>query len=480
MKLFAVSHWLTRMIFVVFISSAAISAQTTAFNYQGKLSVTGTPQPSYQMQFKLFGSIGGTDQIGNTITEFDVPVSDGVFSVKLDFGMDVFNGADRFLEIAVRPNANVSFLPLNPRQQIASSPYSIRTLSAAKADVALDANKLGGVAASEYVTNSTVGSSFIRNAAAPQQTANFNISGNGQIGGNLGIGTTAGAKLAVTSTTASSGNNTAYFEAPAIGPNASNIHYGTTGDWFIRSAASTGKVVLQDTGGFVGIGTGTPSSSFRLDVFGAVRSFGDTTHFVAQTTGGTNSWARYYMRSTNRSWFIGTSQNFIGDQFYLVDETGNQSRMTIQPNGGAIMFPFGNVGIGSVTPPTKFFVSDGNVGQSASNFGLPKAMLLIRGNGDNPATLEKCYNAVTGALSGNCGFTVSQTSGVAVISISFPFRVTDRFISMTPINSSSGYESTAQVVGFDQNDISGGTIRVTARLAGCSCVQDADFYLIVF
>ena len=42
---------------------------------------------------------------------------------------------------------------------------------------------------------------------------------------------------------------------PSKGTNQSNIHYGTTGDWYIRSAAGTGKVVIQDSGGGVGIGT---------------------------------------------------------------------------------------------------------------------------------------------------------------------------------------------------------------------------------
>lgn len=51
------------------------------------------------------------------------------------------------------------------------------------------------------------------------------------------------------------------------GANQSHVHWGSTGDWYIRSAGVTGKVVLQDTGGNVAIGTGNPTSS-RLTIDG--------------------------------------------------------------------------------------------------------------------------------------------------------------------------------------------------------------------
>jgi len=79
-------------------------------------------------------------------------------------------------------------------------------------------------------------------------------------------------------------------------------------------------------------------------------------HVVVQTSGGTNAWAQLRMRTTNQTWAMGTSQNYNGDQFYLFDATRNQARLMIQPNGGAITLPLGNVGIGTTNPQAKLHV----------------------------------------------------------------------------------------------------------------------------
>lgn len=87
---------------------------------------------------------------------------------------------------------------------------------------------------------------------------------------NVGIGTTAPvARLQIANSSPDASSNTAVFSAPNIGPSFSHIHFGATGDWYIRSAATAGKVVLQDSGGNVGIGTNMPND--KLEVNGIIR-----------------------------------------------------------------------------------------------------------------------------------------------------------------------------------------------------------------
>src|SRR6266851_283862 len=109
--------------------SGVTLAQTTSFTYQGRLTDGGTPaNASYDFQFTLWDAVsGGTQQPQPgpiTITRSAVLVSAGTFSVQLDFGAAAFPGADRFLEVGVRPASIGTFTTLLPRQQITGTPYA--------------------------------------------------------------------------------------------------------------------------------------------------------------------------------------------------------------------------------------------------------------------------------------------------------------------------------------------------------------------
>jgi hypothetical protein len=78
--------------------------QTTTFTYQGQLTDAGAAaNGNYDLQFALFDAASGGTQIGSTLARASVAVSNGVFTVQLDFGVSAFPGSDRFLEIGVRP-----------------------------------------------------------------------------------------------------------------------------------------------------------------------------------------------------------------------------------------------------------------------------------------------------------------------------------------------------------------------------------------
>jgi len=107
-------------------------AQGTAFTYQGRLNSGASPaNGSYDLTFALFSVNSGAGQVGNTITNPAVAVSNGLFTVLLDFG-NQFPGANRWLEIGVRTNGAAAYTTLTPRQPITPAPYAIFAADAAE------------------------------------------------------------------------------------------------------------------------------------------------------------------------------------------------------------------------------------------------------------------------------------------------------------------------------------------------------------
>jgi hypothetical protein len=101
-------------------------SQGSAFTYQGRLNDNGSPaNGSYDLRFVLYTADPGGTQVGPILTNPATPLSGGLFTVKLDFGANIFAGADRFLEIAARTNGGGGFAVLNPRQALTPSPYAV-------------------------------------------------------------------------------------------------------------------------------------------------------------------------------------------------------------------------------------------------------------------------------------------------------------------------------------------------------------------
>ena len=96
----------------------------TAFTYQGKLIDGGAPaNGTYDFTFALYDALSGGAQVGSTITLGDVTVTDGLFTVQLDFGA-VFDGTAFYLEIGVRPGSGGAYTTLAPRQALTAAPYA--------------------------------------------------------------------------------------------------------------------------------------------------------------------------------------------------------------------------------------------------------------------------------------------------------------------------------------------------------------------
>ncbi len=108
-----------------------LHAQGTAFTYQGQLRNNGSPaNGSYDFQFMVFNSSASGTQQGPTLTTNATAVSNGLFTVTLDFG-GVFPGANRWLDISVRTNGSSQFFELTPRQPLTPTPYAITAGSVA-------------------------------------------------------------------------------------------------------------------------------------------------------------------------------------------------------------------------------------------------------------------------------------------------------------------------------------------------------------
>jgi hypothetical protein len=144
---------LCAIVLLAIFGAQSVFAQTTAFTYQGKLNNGGVPaNGNYDMQFKLFDALAGGAQVGDTVTDSSVAVVNGVFTTTLDFGAEVFDGADRWLGIGIRPAGNTgAYTNLAPRQKLTSTPYSIKSKSAETALTANNATQFGGFDLTQFV-----------------------------------------------------------------------------------------------------------------------------------------------------------------------------------------------------------------------------------------------------------------------------------------------------------------------------------------
>ncbi|HEX5736005.1 MAG TPA: tail fiber domain-containing protein [Blastocatellia bacterium] len=243
----------------------AVAAQTTAFTYQGRLTDDGNPADAiFEMQFKLFDSADFVtgNQVGATVTNLSVQVTNGVFAVQLDFGAGVFDGSPRFLEISLRPAGSpAAFTVLSPRQPVASAPYAIRS------QTATNASQLGGIAPS----------GFIQNSSSQQASTNFNISGSGTVGGLLSattINATTQYNINGSRVLGAAGTNNLFV---GVGAGASNTT-GTNNAFVGRSAGFFNTA--GDGNSFFGASAGQNNTTVDGNsFFGASAGFSNTTGF---------------------------------------------------------------------------------------------------------------------------------------------------------------------------------------------------------
>lgn len=230
-----------------FALAAAAAAQIpagTRFSYQGSLTDAGSAaNGTYDFQFRLRTLPISGIPIGPIIPVNDIVVSDGVFTVPLDFGNGIFNGDARFLEIGVRPGASSgAYTILSPLQELTPAPYALYALNGGNWE-----------ASGANLTNTNTGFVGIHRSTPVTAAEHFGIQASAADGnfGGMYIRT--------------DGPNALPFYGYKCGPagqSAWTYLDGATGKWHLYNDGT--RITVEETGD-VGIGTSDPSSKLHVN-----------------------------------------------------------------------------------------------------------------------------------------------------------------------------------------------------------------------
>src|SRR5215467_6732138 len=89
---------------VVVVALDRAAAQGTAFTYQGRFSDGANPANGiYDLRFALYAASSSGAPIAGPVTN-TATLTNGLFTVSVDFGTGVFMGSSLWLEIAARTN----------------------------------------------------------------------------------------------------------------------------------------------------------------------------------------------------------------------------------------------------------------------------------------------------------------------------------------------------------------------------------------
>lgn len=124
--------FLAAAVAAVVLAGAAFAAPvTTAFTYQGRLHMNGSPYSgSADFVFRLHDDAAAGVQVGTDVTLAGVSVLEGLFTVELDFGA-VFDGTALWLETEVMTPGDAGNTLLAPRQSLTAAPYALYALNGA-------------------------------------------------------------------------------------------------------------------------------------------------------------------------------------------------------------------------------------------------------------------------------------------------------------------------------------------------------------
>ena len=404
------------LLFLAILSASFLArAQGTAFTYQGRLNDHGAPaNGNYDLQFTIFDVDSGGIQVLDPLTNSAVGVSNGLFTVTLDFGAGVFGGTARWLEIGVRTDNTSNFTTLSPRQALTATPYAIFAGTSANVASGSVVTSLNGLKddvtlkAGNNVTLTPNGNLLTIDAAGVGGSGIWSVLNNNAYytAGNVAVGTNSpspGVRLEVNGTTRvtpggsggiiSIGTPNGETGIGIIGANRADLRFdGST----VKLVAGIGAGVPPSangiavaTSGYVGIGSG--SFGERLTVGGF--SPADT---KIEVNAGGSSYAALRLANNAGSWLwqVTPANDLPGGRMRLTDEIFGLELLSITHSG--------NVGIGALNPQEKLTIA----GVTSFNNGLKVTGNTTSGTGialENTSNGGHKYDLLSGGAGDGIG-----------------------------------------------------------------------------
>ena len=315
----------------------------SAFTYQGRLTSGGAPvNGPCDFQFSLFDAASAGTQIGSTQTAGNISVTNGLFTVVIDFGGGAFNGLARWLEIGVRcPAGSGAYTPLSPRQALRAAPYALALPGLWTQPNADSPNLIGGFSGNN-VTSGVVGATIGGGGASiiPNRvTDDYGTVGGGR---NNQAGNSAGpVDDGAHATVGGGASNTASGEHATVGGgsgNTASAQYATVGGGASNTASGLSATVAGGvnniaSGQYATVGGGRANTVAGDYSFAAGRRARNTN---------TNHHGVFLFADSNDFDFPSTAARQFrvrstgGAQFVLgIDGSGNPTRTCSVVSGGS-------------------------------------------------------------------------------------------------------------------------------------------------
>jgi hypothetical protein len=417
----------------------------TAFTYQGQLKDnSAAANGAFDFQFALYDAVSIGAQVGSTINANDVNVSNGYFTVSLDFGASAFTGDARYLEIRVRPGASVgAYTTLNPRQAMTPAPYALALPGLYTQQNATSPNVIGGYSGNSVtsgVLGATIGGGG-QTGLTNRVTDNFGTIGGGynnQAGDNAGTtgdkgfnvvggGASNVASGGLATISGGTGNiaSATYTFVGGGGGNVASFNYATVGGGYSNEVTD---------------GMGTIAGGYDNTIAGIYGSIGGgreniitATASFATVPGGRNASASHYGEMAYASGYFSATGDAQTSTYVVRNTTSNNTptelfldgstaRITIATNR-VLTFDILVVGVNTTNGNSGGYRLAGvikNIAGTTSFVGTPNQTILGEDTASWDATVvaDNTNDALVIQVTGAAGATIRWVATVRTVEVS--------------------------------------------------------------